>query len=204
VGAFYKLDGGWNLGASFKSPQWFEPFRFNTVDTLGTPRRSNFRGELPLIASVGVGYSGFDRWLLAADFRYVDFGNADGFQQAGFDAAGATRGLGFRSTFAMAAGAQYQVTDRVSLRLGYTFNENPIPDSQTSFNVVSPTIIEHTLYCGASYNVSNALKLSVGYAHAFQNSIEGPLVLPVGTIPGTLIRSTVAADTYMVGATVRY
>ncbi len=188
----------WQLGASFKSPQWFERFQFHTVDNLGNPRQASFRADLPLITSLGVGYTGFDRWLLAADVRYTDFGNTAGLGTSGYDATGAVRGLGFRSTVSVALGAQYQLTEAVSLRLGYSFNQNPIPDSESSFNVASPTIVEHVVYVGASYNVSNALKLSLGYAHAFQNSIDGPLVTPLGALPGTSIRNTVSADTFIV------
>jgi long-chain fatty acid transport protein len=204
LGTFYKLDEGWQLGASFKSPQWFDTFKFNSVDNLGNPRQASFRADLPLIASIGVCYTGFDHWLLAADFRFNDFGDAAGLGTSGFDASGAVRGLGFRSTFVMAAGAQYQLSEAASLRLGYTYNQDPIPDNQSSFNVVSPTIVEHVVYVGASYNISSALKLSLGYAHAFQNAIEGPLVIPAGALAGTSIRSTVAADTFMAGVSVHY
>ena len=64
-----------------------------------------------MITSVGIGYTGFNRWLLGADFRYVDFANADGFRQSGYDPNGAVQGLGFRGIFAMSLGAQYDMTD---------------------------------------------------------------------------------------------
>jgi long-chain fatty acid transport protein len=204
VGAYYKLDGGWRLGASFKSPQWFEPFQFQTADALGRPRFTQFRAELPLIPSVGIAYAGFDGWLLAADFRYVDFGDANGLRQTGFDASGAARGLGWQGVFAMALGAQYQLTDAASLRLGYTFNQNPIANEVTSFNVASPTILEHTLYAGASYHVSETFKLSLGYVHGFKNSVAGPLVTPLGAVPGSSVRITAWGDTFMLGASVNY
>jgi long-chain fatty acid transport protein len=204
LGAYYKLGGGWQLGASLKSPQWFEPFHYNTTDNHGLPRQASFRADLPLITSVGVGYTGFERWLLAADFRYADFGNARGLGQVGYDASGAAIGLGFRSIFAMSLGVQYQLTDSMSLRLGYSFNQDPIPNSQSSFNVASPTIIEHTLYAGTSYQLSNSLKLSLGYAHSFQNSIDGPLVTPLGAIPGSSVKTSASGESFMVGASVRY
>jgi long-chain fatty acid transport protein len=90
------------------------------------------------------------------------------------------------------------------VRAGYSYNQDPITAAQTSFNVASPTILEHTIYLGASYKVSEALSLSLAYAHCFQNSIEGPLVTPAGAVPGNSIRSTVSADTLLVGATVKF
>ena len=204
AGVYYKLNAGWQVGASFKSPQWFEPFRFQSTNEKGQPRETRFNLDLPMITSVGVGYSGFDRWLLATDFRYIDFASANGFRQSGFGPTGAVQGLGFRSIFAVSLGAQYQMTDALSLRAGYSYNDNPIADSQSSFNVASPVILQHTLYVGASYRVGDSLTLSLAYAHAFENSIEGPLVTPFGAVPGSSVRNTTSADTLVLGATVRF
>jgi long-chain fatty acid transport protein len=204
AGLFLKLDEGWQLGASIKSPQWFEDFRWQSTNEIGGAREVSFHFDFPMITSVGVGYTGFDNWILAADFRYVDFRNTAGFRQSGFAPDGAVQGLGWRSIFAMALGAQYQATDCLSLRAGYTFNQNPISDAQSSFNSQSPTILMHAVYVGLSYKVSDALSLSLAYAHGFENAIDGPLVTPLGSVPGTSVRSQASADTLLFGASVRF
>jgi long-chain fatty acid transport protein len=158
-----------------------------------------------MIVSTGVAYRGFERWLLEADFRYVDYANTAGFRESGFDASGALRGLGWRSIFALAVGAQYQLTDALAVRLGYSFNQNPIPDSEASENVGAPVVIQHTLYLGASYRVSEALLLSAAYLHAFGNSIEGPLVSAAGPVPDTQVQDTIlGADALVAGLTVQF
>ena len=204
VGAFYNLGAGWQLGASYKSPQWFEDFHFQSTDEFGRPRSITFNAELPMIASAGVGYTGFERWIFAADFRWVDFADADGFRQSGFSPTGAVLGVGNRSIFAMSLGAQYLLTDNISLRVGYSYNQDPVRDNLTIFTVAAPTIIEHTLYVGASYRVTDALSLSMAYVHAFENSISGPYVTPLGPLPNSSVQYTTAADTFLVGATVRF
>jgi long-chain fatty acid transport protein len=204
AGLFWKASDHWQFGASFKSPQWFEDYQFNSADELGQPRTLTVHLNMPMISSVGVAYTGFERWLLAADFRYYDYGNTEGFRQSGFDPTGAVQGLGWHSIFAVAVGAQYKLTDTLSARVGYTFNQDPISDTQSSFNVVSPTIVEHAVYCGLSYQVTEALLLSVAYAHGFQNSISGPLLTPLGPVPGSVVANTVSADTFLLGATVRF
>jgi long-chain fatty acid transport protein len=203
-GVYYTLDGGWQLGASLKSPQWFEDFHFQSTDQLGRPRNIHFSADLPMIASLGVGYSGLERWLFAADFRYIDFEDTAGFRRSGFDRTGAVTGLGFRNVFAASLGAQYQVTDAASLRIGYTYNQDPITNAQSIFNVASATIIEHTLSLGASYKVTDTLSLSANYLHAFQNRIQGPLVTALGEVPGSSIKSTVSADSFTIGVTVMF
>jgi long-chain fatty acid transport protein len=203
VGLFYKTGGNWDFGASLKSKQWFEKLKFGTVNELGIRRNDNVDFQLPLVASAGLAYTGFERWLLAADVHYFDFDSAAGFRQKGFDATGAVRGVGFESIFGLNAGAQYLLTDRASVRLGYSFNENPIADSQSAFNVASPTIIMHTLYFGASYRLSDALTLSAAYAHGFENSVSGPFVTPGGAISDSSVGNTVSVDTFLIGAGMR-
>ncbi len=204
VGAYCDLQNGWSLGTSLKSPQWFERFEFQSVDESGRPRADSIRTDLPLMASIGAGYAGFEGWIIGADWRYIDFANAAGFGDQGYAPTGAVRGLGFKSIFTSSLGAQYQFSERLALRGGYSFGQNPIPDSQSTFNVASPTIVEHVVSVGASYQITNALTLSLAYLHGFENSINGSLVLPSGTIPGSSIQSTTSVDMILLGGTVRF
>ena len=53
--------------------------------------------------------------------------------------------------------------------------------------------------------MTKAFKLSVAYAHDFQNSITGPLVEPfVGRIPNSSVRTAATADTVYFGASVAF
>jgi long-chain fatty acid transport protein len=204
LGVYYTTDCCWNFGASIKSPQWFNDFRWYGSDELGGHRQLTFDLDLPMILSFGTSYAGCDRWLFAADFRYYDYENTDGFRSTGFDGTGAVKGLGWDSIFAVALGAQYQWSDCISLRLGYTWNENPIDDRNTFFNPVSPNILEHTIYLGASYKITDAWSLSMAYVHAFENSIQGPLFTPAGSVAGTSVKSTAYVDIVMFGLNVKF
>src|SRR5262249_273078 len=187
VGAFYQADT-WAAGASVKSPQWFDKFRFNSSDELGRPRSLTLNLDLPMIVSVGASYSGLERLVLAADVRYIDFADVSGFGRGGFSPDGALRGVGWRSIVAAAAGVQYQLTPALSLRLGYSWNENPIRNNQAFVNTPAPTITEHILTAGVSWKVTDDFVLSVAYGHGIENAIEGPLVTPAGPVPGTSVR----------------
>jgi hypothetical protein len=73
------------------------------------------------------------------------------------------------------------------------------------FNLFSPTILQHSLAAGLSYNVSKSLKLSIAYVHYFENAIKGPIVTaPTGPIPGTAVRTSAAADSVLMGVTVSF
>ena len=136
LGLYYIANECWRFGASIKSPLWFEDFRFFTQDSAGTPRTEHFDLDLPMIISLGTSYSGIDRLLWAMDVRYFDYKNTNGYRETGFDpATGAIRGLGWSNTFSISNGLQYQLSDSLFLRLGYTYQKNPISNQNTFFNV---------------------------------------------------------------------
>jgi long-chain fatty acid transport protein len=204
AGVYYADPAGLSLGAAVKSPQWFEPFRIHSADEVGRPRTVSTRINGPMIVSLGLGYSGLEHFRFAADFRYIDYANTDGFRGAGFDRAGALTGLGWDNVFVTALGMQYAPDGPWSFRLGYSYNTKPIPDVNTAFNVASPSIVQHALYAGASYQMTAAWTLSVEYGHGFKNAISGPIQGPLGPIPGTSVRTESGGDELTAGVRVRF
>jgi len=204
LGIYYIGPDGWHWGASLKSPQWFEKARFKTSDELGRPRTITSNFDYPLIISLGTAYDKIDRLLLACDVRYFDYGNTDGFRESGFDSSGALRGLGWSSIFAVSVGAQYEIDETLYARLGYSFNQNPISDFESGFNVGSPVITQHYIYVGGSQQISNHSIFSVTYVHAFENDVSGPIQTPLGAIPGSNVTSAISVDALATAVTVRY
>jgi long-chain fatty acid transport protein len=204
AGVYYTTDAGLNFGASLKSPQWFESFRYNAVDELGRPRSLKFRFDYPMIASIGAAYTGLECVVIDLDLRYIDYHDTKGFTANGLDAAGALRGLGWDSTVVVALGVQYQPLDCLTIRAGYTYNMNPIPDDQTMFNVASPTITEHMVALGATYHVTDKFSFSAAYGHGFAHEIHGPYVGAARPIAGTAIDSKVSLDFVTLGARVMF
>lgn len=205
VGVYYNPGNDWRFGAALKSPQWFETYTYNSVSVNGVPVTPKFNLDYPMIASVGGSYTGFDRTLIATDFRFIDYRDTNGFRHSGFSSQGELTGLGWQNVFAVATGVQYRCSDALSVRGGYSFSLNPVGNAVTSFNIASPQIIQHTLTLGASYNVTSNLKFSLAYLHFFQNETMGPIVEPfVGPIHASSVRTTATGDSVVLGATVMY
>ncbi len=213
AGIFYVGDAGWSFGASIKSPQWMEDFRYFTEDGMGGGRVAKFDIDYPMIVSAGLGYTGIERWIFAADVRYFAYDAVAGFgSPARFNSAGALTGLDWSSVFSVSTGVQYQLTDCVSLRVGYLFAQNPIRDSETFFNVLSPLIVQHLLAVGTSVNLTHNVLAHMYYVHGFENSVTGPFVSngapglpPANTpIPSSSVTSSVAAYALGFGITVQY
>ncbi len=202
-GAYYKTDSCWNFGASIKSPQWMEPFRYKSEDVNGQPLDITYALNYPLIASIGASYTGFEKWIIACDLRYFDYADTTGFRNDGFSPSGALQGLAWNNVFSASFGVQRQLNEHWSIRAGYCFNENPIDSDAAMFNVASPLITQHTLHLGASYLFADGFSLAIAYAHCFENSVTGPLLSATGVAVGT-VTSTTVANVLSIGATKRF
>jgi long-chain fatty acid transport protein len=154
--------------------------------------------------SLGAAYTGFERLTLATDLRYINFHDTDGLQAAGFGPTGTILGLGWKDVFSAALGAQYEMTCKLSVRAGYTYNTSLIPGRNTTFNVASPLTYLHQLAFGASYRLTPACTLSACYYHVFYDPVTGPYATPMGTIPGARVTTGAQADSLVVGASVRF
>lgn len=212
LGLYYEHDCNWRFGASVKTPRWIESFRYNTADEVGLPISARANYDLPLVVSVGGSYGGLKNTLLALDVRYIDYENADGFGDTGLAADGSLNGLGWRSVVAVATGLQHRLTDKTTARIGYLYNENPIPNAQTQFSIAAPLHYQHTIGTGLSFQPYKSLMLNVSYAYATNTSITGPITLPPNpptstppfTVPGSSVTSSVDAHAIDFGVLVRY
>lgn len=205
AGVFYESPGGINLGFSIKSPQWFSRFKFNSEDELGLPREVTTQVEFPMILSAGAAYSGIENVLFAVDVRWVDFESTEAFGEPATFSGGALRGLGWESVWMAAFGMQLELTERWTLRAGYSYNQNPIPESLTALNVFAPAIYQHVLNIGTSYQLTESVIASLTWAHGFDNTITGPLIHPVaGPLAGTRVALNQEVDSVIFGLSVLF
>ncbi|TWT92472.1 Outer membrane protein transport protein (OMPP1/FadL/TodX) [Botrimarina colliarenosi] len=211
-GAYYIHDCNWRFGAGLKTPRWMESFRFNTEDEVGNPQVAKFNWELPMVVSLGTSYNGFESTVVALDVRYIDYDNANGFGDSGLNADGSLVGLGWRSVMAVAMGVQRQISDTTFLRAGYVYNQNPIPDSETQFNLAAPLHYQHTISGGLTYQPTRCIALHTSYSYTPLSEISSSIVLPPNAptstppiaVPGSSVTSSLSAHALDFGVTVRY
>ena len=204
LGVYYIVNDLWRLGASFKSPTWFEDFRFRNQDTWGLPNVDRVDIDYPMMFSVGSSLKPDDRWLIALDVRYLDYRNTDGFRTAAFQSDGSLSGLGWTSTIGVSLGVQYKVNNGLQVRAGYGYQENPIGNQRSGYNLLSPLIVQHLASVGCSFKLADRVDLNVAYIHGFKASVDGPIITPLGPIPGSSVSSDVSADALGVGISVCY
>lgn len=200
LGAYYDFQNNWKAGFTFKSPLWTDSLRFTGTEHASfVPQEVVFDINLPLILGWGVSYSGFKKTLIALDIKYFDYGNTAGFR--GIMENGRVTGLGWDSIMSVAVGMQYELTQRLKLRMGYCFNENPIPPESQYANVSSPLFMQHTLCLGGTIGLPKSIDAHLTWVHAFQNEVTGSFQT---TQASGSVTNTVYADTFVFGVTKRF
>ncbi len=208
VGAQMDVTPQMTVGVAYTSPQWFEKFKWNlqSPDVLtGTAKRIRFRLDVPQIIGAGLAFRPTDRVLLALDTKWITYSNTKGFNRVGFQNDGSVAGFGWHDIFVVGVGAQFKVTPKLALRVGYNYGQNPIHDSESFFNLPAPAIVKHHATVGAGYQFGDHFGLNLAYYHAFENSITGPAIspgapfspFPAGPIAGTKVTSKMHEDSVL-------
>jgi long-chain fatty acid transport protein len=195
IGLFYELSDDWNVGFSYKSPIWQEKWNFNASTPNLVGRQIGIQAQIPEIFSWGIAYKGLPKTLIDVDLRYIDYASTSLFGTKVVDG-----GLGWQSVFAVAVGAQYKATDKLSLMGGYLYNTNPVRGQATLFNLQAPGIITNTLSLGASYNITEDITASLAWVHGFRNSSEGSVL----QLPGSSVRLDAQIDQIWMGVNIRF
>ena len=190
IGVFYESDGGFKLGASYKTTQSFGDLEFNNtyLDGSSAPDAS-FNMDYPAILSFGTGYTN-EMIDIALDYRMVDYENTDGFSEKGWVIAdngfptGAVNGFGWKNIDIISVGVQYKGIEKMPLRVGYTYSSNPIDEELAFFSTPATAIIANAFQLGFGYEINNNFELN-GVFHYGKSD---------GKTSGSLLNPTPAID----------
>ena len=205
AGVLYQVSPRFAVGASYASPQMFQDFEFDAVyenpnlPTYNTARKFSFAMDVPAVYAAGISITPNDRLTLALDGKYITYASTNGFKQKGFNADGSVRGFGWENIAVVAAGAQVRPNDVFTLRAGYNFSQNPIPDAQSMYNISAPAVVQHHATFGAGLQVTRDLQLNLAYYHVFENSITGPILRPNGALAGTGVTNSLSERSLLLG-----
>lgn len=209
LGAAYAM-GDWAFGATYVTPQNVTHERVYDFDNNGT--FDTLKLENPAQYGAGAAYKGLDNWVLSADIKYLDWGNADGYKD--FDWEGQT---------VYAVGVQNKTTDKLTLRAGWNYGKSPVKEhagfdigggaattmvqgtpmstfGYEYFRVIGfPGVTEHHLTLGAGYEFSPKFALNLGYKRALAKTIKE--TDSSGTIT---LESELSEDAYDIGLTFKF
>lgn len=208
AGLQYDLTPALTVGLAYTSPQMFQEFEFRmthanpNLPNFGTARTVRFRLDVPAVYGAGLAWRASDRLDLAVDARYVTYASTKGFKDEGFAPDFSVRGFGWEDIAVVGAGLQFRASDRLTLRGGYHYAGNPIPDEQSMFNIPAPAIVQHHLTGGLGVRIRDGVELNLAAYRAFENSIEGAMYRPAA-IPSTSVRNAMSETSVLLGFTFR-
>ncbi len=141
--------------------------------------------DIPANYAVGVAVKTTPRLTVAFDVERIEYGSIRSVSNpllpnlfaAPLGADGGA-GFGWRDTTVYKLGASYRYSDQLTLRGGWNYNRQPIPQQETLFNILAPGVVEHHVTLGATWTLANKSELTVGYMHAFEKKVQGANSVP--------------------------
>lgn len=185
VGAVVKLSPKVTVGAAYTSPVDFDyhdgTVRLNLSNVGLGPVEYDAEVDgftWPQSVEVGVAVRPTPRLLLALD---VAWHNWQAFDSVTIRAKNPRRtgapddvrirfDTDWRDQWVVAVGGAYEVIPAVlTLRMGYNFGNNPVPDRTMS--PAAQVVYEHHVAAGVGYRASRHWVIDVGFDYAFENSV---------------------------------
>lgn len=190
LGAMFQVSPSTRLGLSYRSQTKVEldgDFKLNgstTANGAGT----KIRATLPDTFSLAVSQKLSDRWEMLGDVTWTGWSSVPELK-LDFNAGAPNReALGFKDTWRVGLGANYQLNDAWKLRFGVAHDKSPVPNAELR-TVRLPDSDRTWLSFGAKYKLSSTSSLDFGYTHIFfkDGSINRP-TLNNGVPTGQVIR----------------
>ncbi len=201
-----------SIGLTYTSPQ---PVTFQRVsDFTGNGTLDSLTVASPQEIVLGTSWELCShRILLETDWKWIDWGNADGYKD-----------FGWKDQWVVGAGAQFSIIPKkLFLRVGYNYGNNPIKtDShwnplgttmvqgnaipnyyyESSRILGVPAISENHITVGIGYGFNDRFSMNLGYTHVFSKSISetGPNL--AGNT--STIRSRLSEEIAQIGLNWRY
>ena len=194
--------------------------------------KTDFTMNFPAIASIGVGYTTANGMFdFAVDYRRVFYSSTEGFDNSGWTIAsegdyagyptGTVEGFGWEDMNIISAGVQINAIEKLPIRLGYTYNSNPINEELMMFSVSAPAIIKNAFQVGLGYEINEHFTLNGLFHYGTSGgkttgqmlnpkmiSAEevdtpmGPMGGPLGKIPGSEV--SVEMTTMLITVGIQY
>jgi len=215
VGLYYGADKGFKAGVSYKTQQYFGEYTFENTYLDGTEAPdNNFKMNFPAIFSVGIGLSK-DLFDLAIDYRRVFYSGTEGFEAKGWTIAengypdGSVAGFGWEDINIISAGLQLKLIKVLPIRLGYTYNSNPINPELAMYSVSATAVVKNAIQVGVGFNIGDKVAINATYHHGMSGDktsgqLLNPMMIsadnPYGAIPGSDVSYDMTTDMIMLGA----
>jgi len=170
------------LGASYSSKIYMS--EFDDYDELFA-EDGDF--DIPANFTVGATFKATQKLKVSFDFQQIQYEGVDSISNAGpvptpagpglppgGGLLGTNNGLGFGwediNIYRLAA--EYAYDSQWIFRAGYSWNDQPIPESQLLFNILAPATVEQHMTLGFTFAPDKQSEWNFAYMHAFEEEVK--------------------------------
>jgi long-chain fatty acid transport protein len=137
--------------------------------------------DVPENYGLGLAFEATPAWTLAADVQTIRYskvsavGNSAASLFAGQSQLGAANGPGFgwKDVTVLKLGVSHQLRSDLVLRGGLSFANQPVPQSETFFNILAPGVITRHVTLGATWTSPGGGELTGFFAHGLGETVNG-------------------------------
>ncbi|MCU0839907.1 MAG: outer membrane protein transport protein [Rhodospirillales bacterium] len=168
------------VGATYQSKTWMTDF-------------DNYRGlfaeqggfDIPANYGLGIALKPMPGLDIALDVVWIDYSGIKSINnpllpnlfQARLGTDGGA-GFGWEDMTVYKLGIQYALNPQLTLRGGYNYGKQPIPASETLFNVLAPGVMEDHWTLGATWTLANKSELSFSFLYSPSVTVTGENSIP--------------------------
>ncbi|HEX5091365.1 MAG TPA: outer membrane protein transport protein [Burkholderiales bacterium] len=182
IGWLGQVSSAVTLGATYQSKTTMSKF-----DKYSGLFANQGEFDIPENYGVGIAVKASPGLTIAADIERINYndipavGNSANclFQGACMLGGNNGPGFGWQNTTVYKIGVTYELSPRTTLRAGYVMLDQPIPASQTFFNILAPGVVESHLTLGATWAMGASGELTLMYMHAFEKEVSGSGSIPM-------------------------
>lgn len=181
LGAIYKINPMWTVGASYTSEQSYK-LKYNLapgdITAMGTPYpggRYTLTMKTPQKAAVGVTMHATPALAISGEIKYIGWHHVmNTISITGpKDYNGFTPKWKDQTVYAIAA--NYKVTPALQVRAGYNYAKSPIDSNAAGYNMVFPAVIESHYTAGFGYQLNNHWKIGGAFMYAPKKTFTAPM-----------------------------
>lgn len=172
VGYYGKLSDSVSIGAAYASKmnmQKFDKYKGLFAEQGGF--------DLPENYNVGIAIKATPTVLIALDYQHISYSGINSVSNPSTNAfalgTNNGRGFGWEDVDVFKLGVEWQATNTLTLRGGYSRNSNPIQSRDVTFNFLAPAVGEEHYSVGATYALSKDSGLTAQFTYQPENSVTG-------------------------------
>lgn len=175
VGFQADLTAGLRFGASYQTRMYMTEF-----DKYAGLFAEHGDFDIPAALQAGFSWDSGSGVVVALDYKRIYYGDIDSIANTMLPALAPGSlgtdtgpGFGWETINAYKLGVQWEATPTIKLRAGIGMNDNPIPASEVTFNILAPGVQEQHYTAGLTWQATPSSALLLGVMYSPRSSITG-------------------------------